>query len=354
MADIELVQVVRVIALDEEATEPEAGQYLLVDTADGTKKMQVNNLLRAAGLSDEAKTALLDCFAHVAWVDEHGQDYYDALEDALYSVSELTSITAVFNQGSAIIYDTDTLDTLKQYLTVTANYSDGTTQTVTNYALSGTLTEGTSTITASYGGKTDTFEVTVTDSLLYSWDFTQSLVDSVSGKTATTTATRNSNGVTFNAFDQYIDLNTSFERDMTAEIDVDYIQNRVNTDIIYRRLFCVGDNGTITSQNTAAFVFGRGDEWRMYMGSEWDDDVGYGSAYSSFNGKTVKIYIAADGKVKVSAKTIGASDSTYTLIGTSTKSIKNFTAPKAYIAGNGYDCLASARIKGVRIYEGEK
>ena len=35
------------------------------------------------GLSGEAKTALLNCFAHVAWVDEHGQDYYDALEDAL-------------------------------------------------------------------------------------------------------------------------------------------------------------------------------------------------------------------------------------------------------------------------------
>ena len=36
------------------------------------------------GLSETAKAALLNCFAHVAWVDEHGQDYYDALHDALY------------------------------------------------------------------------------------------------------------------------------------------------------------------------------------------------------------------------------------------------------------------------------
>ena len=36
------------------------------------------------GLSETAKAALLNCFAHVAWVDEHGQDYYDALYDALY------------------------------------------------------------------------------------------------------------------------------------------------------------------------------------------------------------------------------------------------------------------------------
>lgn len=37
------------------------------------------------GLSSEAKGALLNCFAHVAWVDEHGQDYYDALYQALYN-----------------------------------------------------------------------------------------------------------------------------------------------------------------------------------------------------------------------------------------------------------------------------
>ena len=36
------------------------------------------------GLSDTAKAALLTCFEHVAWIDEHGQTYYNALEDALY------------------------------------------------------------------------------------------------------------------------------------------------------------------------------------------------------------------------------------------------------------------------------
>lgn len=37
------------------------------------------------GLNDAAKEALLACLEHVAWTDEHGQDYVDALEDALYS-----------------------------------------------------------------------------------------------------------------------------------------------------------------------------------------------------------------------------------------------------------------------------
>ena len=36
------------------------------------------------GLSETAKAALLACFEHVAWIDEHGQNYYDALESALY------------------------------------------------------------------------------------------------------------------------------------------------------------------------------------------------------------------------------------------------------------------------------
>lgn len=107
------------------------------------------------------KSALLACFAKVAWVDAHGQDYYDALYNALMTRTPL-SIAAVFTQGSAVIYDTDSLDTLRQYLVVTASYDDGTTGIVTDYTLSGTLTAGTSTIMVDYYGKTDTFTVTVT------------------------------------------------------------------------------------------------------------------------------------------------------------------------------------------------
>lgn len=112
-------------------------------------------------LTDDIKQALLDCFEHVAWTDEHGQDYVDALEAALYPPAELASISAVYTQ-SGTVYTTDTLDSLKTNLVVTAHYTDSTTETVTTYTLSGTLTEGTSAITVSYGGKTTTFNVTVT------------------------------------------------------------------------------------------------------------------------------------------------------------------------------------------------
>lgn len=113
-------------------------------------------------LTEELKQALLTIAEKVVYIDEHGQTYYDALYNALYPPATLLSISAVFNQGQNVVYDTDTLDDLKQYLTVTGSYDDGTTRTVTDYTLSGTLTAGTSTITVSWGGKTTTFSVTVT------------------------------------------------------------------------------------------------------------------------------------------------------------------------------------------------
>lgn len=80
------------------------------------------------------------------------------------AAAALSSISATFNQGGNTVYESASLDDLKQYLTVTATYSDSSTETVSasSYTLSGTLAAGTSTITVSYGGKTDTFTVTVT------------------------------------------------------------------------------------------------------------------------------------------------------------------------------------------------
>lgn len=104
--------------------------------------------------------ALLALLSKVAYIDDDGQQYVDDLEDALYNRT-LSSISALFTQGSAAIYPSDSLDDLRQYLVVTAVYSDSTTKTITDYTLSGTLVEGTSTITAAYRDKTDTFDVIV-------------------------------------------------------------------------------------------------------------------------------------------------------------------------------------------------
>lgn len=113
-----------------------------------------------AVLPQGVKSALLECFRNVAWKDTSGPDCYARLEAALNAVT-ITYISAVYTQ-SGTVYDTDSLDSLKSDLVVTAYYDDGTSADVTSAStLSGTLAEGTSTVTVTFENKTATFEVTV-------------------------------------------------------------------------------------------------------------------------------------------------------------------------------------------------
>ena len=153
-----------------------AGDFIIVDSqSEGTRKFDLGteltsikqDLANVSGLSDDAKEALLACFRHIAFLDDD-DDYYQDLYDALYPPAPpktLVSISAVYTQ-SGTVYETDTLESLKSDLVVTALYDDTTTATVTTYTLSGTLEAGTSTITVTYGGKTATFNVTVSASRL--------------------------------------------------------------------------------------------------------------------------------------------------------------------------------------------
>ena len=77
-------------------------------------------------------------------------------------VISLVAITAAYMQSGAVYPDTP-LNDLKDDLVVTAVYSDESTETLqaSDYTLSGTLTVGTSTVTVTYEGKTDTFSVEV-------------------------------------------------------------------------------------------------------------------------------------------------------------------------------------------------
>lgn len=113
----------------------------------------------------EVKRAMDTLFQNMAVKDNAVYSDEFATFHAWATAINLLSISAVFNQGTTVIYDTDSLDDLKQYLTVTASYDDESTATITGYTLSGTLTEGTSTITVAYEGKTATFTVTVTENV---------------------------------------------------------------------------------------------------------------------------------------------------------------------------------------------
>lgn len=163
-----------------------AAEHLVTDTtltvagraADAKKTGdEINQLkddLSEKGFSQDARHALLECFQNVAWITGQGQTYYDNLYNALYPNTGLVRLEAVFTQGDAEIFTTTPLEELKAYLVVTGYYSDGTSKTIQDYTLTGTLTAGTSTVTVSKNGKTTTFNVTVT-AWTIEWDYTKGL-----------------------------------------------------------------------------------------------------------------------------------------------------------------------------------
>ena len=124
----------------------------------------LENAPTGGAVSDDLKQAILQLAQKVAYIDDQGQTYYDDLYNALYPPKTVVSITAVFEQGTTVIYDDTALNDLKQYLTVTARYDDNTTAVLpdASYTLSGTLEAGTSSVTVNYNGIATSFDVVVT------------------------------------------------------------------------------------------------------------------------------------------------------------------------------------------------
>lgn len=125
------------------------------------------------GLTDTASALLISILRNGVYTTDQSANI-TALEAALASSGggsgdgdsgetekTLTSISATYSGGD-VAAGTALADLTG--VVVTAHYSDGTSATVTGYTLSGTIAEGSNTITVSYGGKTTTFTVTGTAS----------------------------------------------------------------------------------------------------------------------------------------------------------------------------------------------
>ena len=325
-----------------------------------------------SGLTDDVKQALLTIAQKVAYSDGDGQDYYDALYDALYPPLDLASISAVYTP-SGTVYTSTPLDSLKNDLVVTATYTDTSTETVASadYTLSGTLTVGTSTITVSYGGKTDTFTVTVVSALLYKWDFTNSLTDEIGGRTASLLAksgvsapTQSSNGITFNAATQRIyfsggDYNLTGK---TIEYDVSSCQFAGNSSYHIRHVV-ISNTDTSGGYGMSPFVFRARYGWYSYGYSAssgttraWASTPWISGTTSTvvdvMSGKTVKIVIGSDGhtvSLYINNELIGTRTDNY--FDARCKYLM-FGGQKTYDQSKGDQCY-NLVLTGFRIYEGE-
>lgn len=123
------------------------------------------------GLTTEQITALDNMFKVCAFIKEDVSAEYTAFK-AAFGITEsggeeepdepvvpevtLTSISAVYDGGDVAV---GTAVTDLTGIVVTAHYSDGSSEAVTGYALSGEIAEGENTITVSYQGKTTAFTV---------------------------------------------------------------------------------------------------------------------------------------------------------------------------------------------------
>ena len=227
----------------------------------GDEISALKSQIAQGGLKDSAKQALLAVLEVCLTNDDNASDLLDALRSALYDV-EVLSISAVFTQGDNEFYLNSSLDDLKPYLVVTANYDNGTSGVITAYTLSGDLTAGDSVITVTYDGKSTTFTVNVFDG----YDVTPLLANFtvLSNQSAQTEVTYNSEA---NSLNVKTKTNGTY-RGATVDFHIDkgYLY-RLTTDLAYtsgdiRILFrdkakekSLGGTSTITESGTIEKVY---------------------------------------------------------------------------------------------------
>jgi hypothetical protein len=127
------------------------------------------DLVVTATLSDESTKVITDytltgtLAAGTSTVTVHYRDLTDTFSVTVTAAPTEVSITALYTQGSTVVTPFTPLNSLKNDLVVMVNYSNTTSRQLdpSEYTLSGTLTEGTSTIDVAYNGFTDEFTVTV-------------------------------------------------------------------------------------------------------------------------------------------------------------------------------------------------
>lgn len=149
--------------LDEHITEPTGvviDTSLTISGACADALAVGDRFANFSGMSDTVKVALLACFQHVLWDDEHGV-YYDALIASLYG--EESRLTAIIDYGYATLFADDPLSKVKWMLKV---YYDGEEVSPQNYTLTGDLVAGQSVLIITYNNETTAIAVRAHDAPL--------------------------------------------------------------------------------------------------------------------------------------------------------------------------------------------
>lgn len=347
-------------------TAPENTSVLWIDTSDDSSDSSQN----VNGLSNNAKTLLVAILRNAVYTSDQSANI-TALEAELASSGEsddsgddsgntdavtytitnalanVTTSNAVTSVAEKAVY-TATLTAADGYnldtVTVTMGGVDITSTAYSGGAVTIASVTGDVVITATAVVAEDGGDSTLT--LLHSWDFTQSLTDSVGGVTAETEGkvTQDANGLAFaatgtsgTASSAMVSLGNTYAPNRTIEIDVVSMAETLSR---HHRFVIIGDNGQTQGNG---FVYRNGTAWSFYAYPNWCDnseitDMNY------FSGKTVTLKCDSDGYIAVYA------DSEY--IFTTSKAAFPESVGTALWLGSTILSLENTVISAVRIYEG--
>jgi glycerophosphoryl diester phosphodiesterase len=186
-------------------------------------------------------------------------------------------------------------------------------------------------------------EVTSIRTLLYSWDFTNSMTDTVSSLTPTlqNNATQDANGLSIPAANSYANFGAIAKRGMTFELDI-AASSVLNTGTAHGRLLCFSGNNA-SMDDGVLWRGGNFNYWGTYLSSGW----GKGQLSTDpnvFSGKTMTTSINEDGTVTVYA-------GNELLV--KTDDVVDFESGGYVTVGSSSIAAVGVTITAMRIYDGE-
>lgn len=139
-----------------------AGQFLRISQVDSQGNILAMEAVSGAGggIGSDSSQLLLQLLKNAVYTADVSGILAELEESFSQEAVILSGITAIYTGGAVVA---GTAVSALSGITVTAQYSDGSTANVTDYALSGTIGAGENTVTVSYGGFTDTFTVIGTE-----------------------------------------------------------------------------------------------------------------------------------------------------------------------------------------------
>lgn len=185
-------------------------------------------------------------------------------------------------------------------------------------------------------------------SLLYNWDFTKSMTDTIGGVTAQEYGSggQTSDGFRIAQSQRYLLLPNVFDVNRTYWATFTEFNTRYGGTNLQHGRILMADNDANTSTGGNGFVFRNQGYMTFYTGGSWNDNtVSSADKYDYFANSTLKMYVDADGMASVYRNK--------EFVVAATKAISlTLRGKHAVFGGSSSDTAAYMTITSVQIYDG--